>query len=182
MTRHQDFSTDAASRVPALDALFREFETELRGLAGAIFSEQHLSHTLQPTALISEAWLKLEGKAEALQNREHFFALAARVMRQILIDHARNKGAVKRGGANHRVTFIESEFNPNATDFDAASFNDALARLEKLNERHAEVVQLRLLGMLSVSEISRLTGVSERTVKRDWQAARLWLMSELQDS
>lgn len=164
-----------------MGSFFSQFESELRGLASKVFSDQDSSHTLQPTALINEAWLKLSGRVEAVESRQHFFALAARVMRQVLADHARAKNALKRGGAGHTVTFHESDFGSADAGFDIAAFNDALTRLASLNRRHAEIVELRLLGMLSTPEIASLTGVSERTVKRDWQVARLWLMSELQE-
>jgi RNA polymerase sigma-70 factor (ECF subfamily) len=172
---------EPSTQPPKMDALFSLFESELRHLAQVVFSEQARSHTLQPTALISEAWLKLSGKTDAVESRQHFFALAARVMRQVLTDHARNKNALKRGGSGHRLTFCESDFCRADAEYDLLHFEDALSRLDSLNRRHAEIVELRLLGMLSIPEIAGLTGVSERTVKRDWQAARLWLMSELRE-
>lgn len=181
MTSENNSHPEQDAHAPAVDSLFVQFESELRGLASAVFFEQDASHTLQPTALISEAWLKLSGGAEAVESRQHFFALAARVMRQILTDHARAKNTLKRGGQGCRVTFHESQFGEVDTGFDVSSLNDALTKLDSLNRRHAEIVELRLLGMLSIAEIAGLTGVSERTVKRDWQAARLWLMSELRE-
>ncbi|MFK7884562.1 MAG: ECF-type sigma factor [Phycisphaerales bacterium] len=179
MTEHTKDQSEPSMSFVGMDSLFLQFESELRGLASKVFSEQGASHTLQPTALVNEAWLKLSGQVDAIESRQHFFALAARVMRQVLADHAKTKNAIKRGGAGHRVTFNESEISSSDAGFDLASFNESLERLDSLNRRHAEVVELRLFGMLSIPEIASLTGSSERTVKRDWQAARLWLMSEL---
>ncbi|GAB5495008.1 MAG: ECF-type sigma factor [Phycisphaerales bacterium] len=181
MASHSEGQLDAHVHSQGVDSFFVQFESELRGLASAVFSGQDASHTLQPTALISEAWLKLAGNIDAVESRQQFFALAARVMRQVLIDHARSKNALKRGGIGCRVTFDESQFGDLDAGFEISSLNDALTKLETLNRRHAEIVELRLLGMLTISEIAGLTGVSERTVKRDWQAARLWLINELRE-
>lgn len=161
--------------------LFEEMQDELRGIACAIFAEQDRSHTLQPTALINEAWLKLAGRLDDVSDRPHFFALVARVMRQVLTDHARAKRAGKRGGANHKITFVDEGFGRSDMAFDVIAFHDALEHLALLNERHAEVVELRLLGLLTVPEISDLLGTSVNTVKRDWRAARAWLVNELRD-
>ena len=163
----------------SFDALFQELNDELRGLARAIFAEQHQSHTLQPTALINEAWLKLSKGSEWTQDRKHFFALAARVMRQILADHARGRLTAKRGGDRARLTLYESSLASELPELDAVAFHEALSRLATLNKRHADVVQYRILGTLRISEIADLLEISENTVLRDWQAARLWLRREL---
>lgn len=181
MVPRTDGQLDSPKHSAGVDSLFVQFESELRGLASAVFSEQDASHTLQPTALISEAWLKLSGSVEAVESRQQFFALAARVMRQILTDHARAKNTLKRGGHGCRVTFHEAQFGELDAGFDISSLSDALTKLESLNRRHSEIVELRLLGMLTIPEIAGLTGLSERTVKRDWQAARLWLINELRE-
>lgn len=172
-------STPRVSGGDAIDRLFEELNSELRGLAGAIFSDQHASHTLQPTVLINEAWLKLSGKNNLVNDKQHFLALAARVMRQILADHARGKSALKRGGARATLTLHDGNVATELPDLDAIAFHDALERLSQLNRRHAEVVEYRILGTLRIPEIAEILGVSENTVLRDWQAARLWLRREL---
>lgn len=167
------------SRNGSIDALFQELSGELRGLAGAVFADQHASHTLQPTVLINEAWLKLSARTELVNDRQHFLALAAKVMRQILADHARAKSTTKRGGRRAKLTFCESSVASDMPELDLVAFHDALERLSCLNQRHADVVEFRILGTLRVPEIADLLGVSENTVQRDWQAARLWLRREL---
>ncbi len=143
-----------------------------------MFADQHASHTLQPTVLINEAWLKLSGHKELVNDRQHFLALAAKVMRQILADHARAKSATKRGGRRAKLTLVEGSVASDMPELDAIAFHDALEHLSSLNQRHAEVVELRLLGTLRIHEIAELLGMSENTVQRDWQAARLWLRRE----
>ena len=171
---------DLAS-VPRIDELFLEMQLELRGLAQVAFADQAKNHTLQPTALINEAWLKLAGRTPAINDRHHFLALVARAMRQILTDHARAKGSAKRGGQRGKLTLVDEPADDLGKRIDCVDFNDALDRLESLNLRHAQVLEMRLLGTLTISEIADLLCVSETTVKRDWQAARLWLICELRD-
>jgi len=163
----------------SLNNLFQELDGELRGLARAVFAGQHVSHTLQPTVLVNEAWLKLSGKADLVNDKQHFLALAAKVMRQILADHARGKIASKRGGSRVKLTLYEGSIASELPEIDIVAFHDALERLSSLNQRHADVVEYRVLGALRISEIADLLGVSENTVLRDWQAARLWLRREL---
>ncbi|MEL7484606.1 MAG: ECF-type sigma factor [Planctomycetota bacterium] len=169
--------SDAAS-----DALFSELQNELRSVARSVFTGERSGHTLQPTALVNETWLKIGRRADLAQNKAHFFAIAARVMRQILADHARGKLTAKRGGQKRRVTFVDGEMGRSDSSFDAFAFHDALERLSAINTRYAEVTELRLLGSLTVPEISEMIGVSENTVKRDWQASQAWLARELADS
>lgn len=163
---------------PLSDTLFDSVQVELRHLAGVIFSEQKDSHTLQPTALVNEVWLKLASSSPT-QNKAHFLALAAKAMRQILADHARRKSRQKRGGHALRMTLDDSCFMAAGREIGLVEFSDALEQLESLNQRHAQVAEMRLLGSLTVEEIAGLLEVSEGTVKRDWQAARLWLIGEL---
>ncbi|MGP1273135.1 MAG: ECF-type sigma factor [Phycisphaerales bacterium] len=172
-----------AERLRAAD-LFGTLQSELRDLAGMIFAQQSVSHTLQPTALVNEVWLKLS-EVDGVEDRAHFLALAARAMRQVLADHARAKSRSKRGGGAIRLTLNESHHADQRgpagldADLDLVAFSDALDQLARLNERHAAVAEYRLLGSLSIEEIARLLGVSEKTIKRDWQTARLWLLNEL---
>lgn len=160
------------------ESLFESLYDELRRLAGQVFAEQNRRHTLQPTALINEVWLKL-AKVDHFEDRTHFFALAAKAMRQILTDHARHNNREKRGGGGLRLTLSEHLIPGARDETDLIAFNDALDKLASLNQRHAKVAEYRLLGSLTTEEIARLLDVNERTVKRDWQAARLWLLGEL---
>ncbi len=145
-----------------------------------VFNGQSPAHTLQPTALVNEAWLKLAGGLGAVEDRHHFFALAAQAMRQILADHARARGRQKRGGDARRVTLSTGALADHTEPFDLIVFHDALARLTELNDRHAKVVEMRVLGSLTIPEIADLLETSPATVKRDWNVARLWLLQELQ--
>jgi len=158
--------------------LFDSVQAELRSLAGVIFSEQQNSHTLQPTALVNEVWLKL-AHTKPTEDKSHFLALAAKAMRQILIDYARQKKRLKRGGSAMRMTLDDSRVGTDDGNVGLIEFSDALEQLGTLNERHARVAEMRLLGSLSIDEIAGLLDVSEMTVKRDWQAARRWLMGEM---
>ena len=155
---------------------------ELRGLARAMMSENAAGHTLQPTALVHEAWLKLVGHLGAVQDRPHFFAIAATAMRQVLADHARAQQRLKRGGEARRITFSEGDIVDARADFDLLEFSDALEKLAQISERQARVVELRLLGSLSIKETARFLGVSDRTVKTDWQMARAWLLREMSEA
>lgn len=164
----------------AMSALFEELSAELRVLAGNLFRHQSESHILQPTALINEAWLKMQGSAIEINDRAHFFALAARVMRQILTDHARYRNRLKRGGQESaRVTMHLHHLAEDDRRVDLLVINEALEKLEEEDPRMAAVVECRLLGALTVEETALVLGKSERTIKRDWQVARLWLMREI---
>ncbi|GAB4553609.1 MAG: sigma-70 family RNA polymerase sigma factor [Phycisphaerales bacterium] len=153
--------------------------SELRALAGMVFADQDGPHLLQPTALVSEVWIKLAGKVDHVENKAHFFALAARAMRQVLADYARSAGRQKRGGNAMRISFSEERFVSDQPAFDLVDFNEALEDLARLNQRHAHIAEYRLLGAMSVDEIADVIGVHARTVKRDWRIARLWLQDRL---
>ena len=162
------------------DAAFEAVYAELRRLAGAWWRSRTPSSTLQPTALVHEAFMKLAGSAGARWNDEaHFRAIAARAMRQALVSHARAKGREKRGGDWGRVTLSGIGTDPGASAFDLLAMDEALARLERLNERHARVVELRFFAGMTEAETARSLGVSERTVQADWRAARAWLHHRL---
>lgn len=158
---------------------FATVTDELRRLATVIFNDSSGQKTLQPTALVNEAWLKLAGKFDGISDRHHFFALAAKAMRQVLADHARRQSRDKRGGGRKRLTLGPGSMADAVSEFDAIEFNDALDHLASLNARHAQVAELRLLGAMSVIEIADHLGIGEATVKRDWQMAKIWLMREL---
>jgi RNA polymerase sigma factor (TIGR02999 family) len=153
---------------------------ELRRLAGAYLAHQHAGHTLQPTALVHEAFIKLiDHDHSKWSGRAHFFAVAAKAMRHILVDHARARKADKRGGDWSRVTLDAALMHVGDKGVDTLIVNEALEDLAKLDDRQARIVELRFFGGLSVPETAALIGASERTVKRDWQVARAWLTREL---
>lgn len=169
-------------RVTAEDLMPLVYD-ELRRLARAYMSRETPGHTLQPTALVNEAYLRLVDSTKiSWQGRTHFFAVGARVMRRLLIDHARGRRRQKRGAAWHRVTF--SEMLPHLSQREVnldqlLAMNEALDRLAELDERQARVVELRFFGGLTVPEVAHLLGVSQRTVEGDWTHARAWLKREL---
>ncbi len=155
---------------------------ELRQLAAARMSAERGDHTLQATALVHEAWIKLAGPdGEALQwnDRRHFYAAAAEAMRRILIDHARRKMATRRGGDWLRITFGDHAAPRSATPPEMIDLNDALDRLTAMDEEKAEIAKLRLFGGLTVGETALALDVSEATVKRRWSYVKAWLSREL---
>ncbi|MGI8742679.1 MAG: sigma-70 family RNA polymerase sigma factor [Bryobacteraceae bacterium] len=155
---------------------------ELRLLAARYMRRERKDHTLQPTALVHEAYLKLmQQQAGNWQNRAHFFAIASQVMRRILVDHARSRRAVKRGGLERRVTLNEGVFAAGNQAIDLIILDEALHRLAEFDERQSRIVELRFFGGLSLEEIAVVLDMSPRTVKRDWSVARAWLYGELRD-
>ena len=149
----------------------------LRALAGSYFQVERSDHTLQPTALVHEAYVKLVGSEQTdWKDRAHFFAVAASAMRQILADHARRKKAAKRGGGQHRVTLTGLKTPPDLeTQIDLIALDEALASLAAAYPDQARIVELRFLAGLSVDEVAHVLGVSESTVERKWRMARAWL-------
>jgi RNA polymerase sigma factor (TIGR02999 family) len=152
---------------------------ELRALAEAFLRRERAGHTLQPTALVNEAYLRLADKTiVASQGREHFVAVAAETMRRVLVDHARKRAALKRGGGRTRLASGDGLSSPEP-EVDVLALNDALDKLARLDQRHAKVVELKFFGGLGVEQIAWLLGVSHRTVEADWALARAWLRREL---
>ena len=152
---------------------------ELHRLARSYMRGERAEHTLQPTALINEAYLRLAQGEIDWQNREHFIGVAARVMRRVLVDYARQHNAEIRGGGLKRVELEEwLAISPERID-EVVSLDEALSRLAEENPRQARVVELRYFGGLSVEQIAALLGIAERSVKRDWAVARVWLFREL---
>ena len=169
---------------PALEALMPQVYAELRRLAAHYVRGERPGLTLQPTGLVHEAYLRLlKDRPERWQNRAHFCAIAAHAMRQILIERARARDALKRGGGQPRVTFDESlpAAAPEAS-MDLIALDAALERLAALDAGQARIVELRFFGGLSIEETAEATGVSPATVKRHWALARAWLARELQSS
>ena len=167
----------------ALDRLFPALYQELKRQAAGYLRGERAGHTLQPTALAHETYLRLMGRRDfPWQNRAHFMAVAARAMRGILVDHARRRRAQKRGGGREQVpldaTMAIEEQRPVAFD----DLDRALEDLARRSERQAKVVELRYFGGLSAEETAEVLGVSPVTVKRDWATARAWLYRELSGS
>ena len=159
--------------------LFALVYGDLRDLASNYMRRERGGHTLQTTALVHEAYLKFASKGGAWEDRAHFVGVAARAIRQILVDHARERNALKRGGDRQRLSLSDSDAVVGGDDLDAERLDEALERFAKLDERPARVVELRFFGGPSVAEAAHVLGVSERTVKGDWQIARAWLRREL---
>ncbi len=153
---------------------------ELREMAGMAFRGQRRDHTLQPTALVHEVHVKLVDRADAKwKDRNHFFTLASKVMRQILTDYARGHLAEKRGRDWRRITIEQADSPIVTSTIDLVALDAALARLSELNERHARIVELRFLAGLNIGEVAEILEVSRRTVELDWRTARAWLRREL---
>lgn len=151
---------------------------ELRAIARARLASQKPGHTLQATALVNEAWMKLRGHFTE-QSGPAFFKTAAEAMRQILIDHARSKARLKRGGAVQRELADVAEFGGDDDAEEILALNDVICRLEERDPQAAQVVKLRFFAGLSVEETAAALGISDRTVKREWQFARAWLFDQL---
>jgi RNA polymerase sigma factor (TIGR02999 family) len=170
----------------AAERLLPLIYAELRALAGAHFKAQPADHTLQATALVHEAYLRLINHQDAGWNgKAHFFAVAAAAMRQILCDHARRRHALKRGGDGKKVMLDAAAHEmrhgdePERGGIDVVALEELLRRLETLDERKHRVVELRFFGGMSVEEVAEAMGISRSTVEADWRAARAWLRVEL---
>ena len=176
----------STGREQAQERLRELLHAELRGLAGHAMSRERDDHTLQPTALVNEVWLKLFDSATAdFADRQHFLAVAARAMRQVLVDHARARQRVKRGGRWRRVELEEAQAQiaaGQADGFDLVALDAALDELRELAPRQAQVVELRFFADLSVEETARALDLSERSVAREWRFARAWLSTRLSNS
>jgi RNA polymerase sigma factor (TIGR02999 family) len=153
---------------------------ELHRLAARYMRAERGDHTLQPTALVNEAYTRLVQQPPLpWQSRVHFFATASHIMRHILVDCARKRRAAKRGGAQRRISVSHAELRTEDHTIDVLVLSDALERLAELDSRQARIVELHFFASLSFIEIAQFLEVSERTVKRDWSMARAWLKSEL---
>lgn len=153
---------------------------ELRKLARDYLRRERADHTLQPTALVNEAYLKLVDQTRVnWQNRSHFFGIAAQIMRRILVDHARSQAAEKRGGLLRKLSLDDANVLPEERAVGLIELDDALKRLAEIFPRKGQVIELRFFGGLSVEETAHVLGVSDKTVMREWQSAKLWLYREL---
>lgn len=171
---------------PSVEELLPILYVELRRVADRLFAHQPPGHTLQPTAIVHEAYLKLADRVDVRwRDRPHFMALAAKVMRELLADHARRRNAGKRGGGRLRLTLVDDLLadpgaaDPGSSDVDLLALSDVIAKLAALNPRHAEIVEMRCFAGLGAAEIATALGVSRRTVELDWRIAQAWLQGEL---
>ena len=160
----------------ALDRIYPHVYEELHAVAERQLRRERAGHTLHPTALVHEVYIKLAGGSLEAANRSHFLAIAARAMRQVLVDHARRKGARKRGGEWHATTLTDGAARVELQPEEMIALDRALATLD---ERQRQVVECRFFGGMEESEIAEALGVSERTVRRDWVKARAWLYKEI---
>ena len=165
----------------ALERVLPLVYSELRRLAGAQLARERAGHTLQPTALVHEAYLKLVGEERAVcESRGHFLALAALAMRRVLCRHAERRAALKRGGDRARVELTDAALALELPSVDVLGVDRALTRLEGVDPRAAKVVELRFFGGLSVEDAAAALEISPRTVEREWRVARAWLRRELE--
>jgi RNA polymerase sigma factor (TIGR02999 family) len=163
----------------ALHALLPQVYKELRRLAHYHLQSERPGHTLQSTALVHEAYLRLLGNEPVdLQNRGHFIAVASRLMRQILVDYARERRAAKRDGGC-RIAFEYLDALPISGDAELLALDDALNELSRIDERQGKIVEMKFFGGLSAPEISDVLGISRATVDRDWATARVWLHRQM---
>ena len=159
-----------------VNALMGAIYADLRRLAAAQLRGERAEHTLQPTAVVHEAYLKLIDQRQTdWSDRNHFFAIGARVIRRILTDHARRRAAAKRGGGRERVAVEVADLPGLDRAPDLVALDEALGELAELDARQARVVELRYFGGMTVDEIAAALGIGRRTVDREWQAARTWL-------
>ncbi|PYQ60427.1 MAG: RNA polymerase subunit sigma-70 [Acidobacteria bacterium] len=173
----QEWSQGDAS---ALEKLIPMVFEDLRQIAGRLFLREADSHTLQPTALVSEAYLRLMDQRKVhWQNREQFFGVASLLMRRILVDYAKGRQAAKRGSGAPKVPLDETIAVPELRDVDVVALDEALSQLAEIDPRQSRIVELRFFMGLSHEEIADILDISVTTIKREWRTARLWLFREL---
>jgi RNA polymerase sigma factor (TIGR02999 family) len=167
----------------ALDALLPLVYRELRQMARRYMLSENRGHTLEPTALVHEAYLRLiDQNRVTWQNRAHFFGVAAQIIRRLLVDHARARHRLKRGGAELKVTLTENINVPEQESVNLVVLDDALNNLAELDPQQSRIVELRFFGGLSIEETAAALDISPATVKRDWAMARAWLFREIASS
>ncbi len=165
----------------ALEPLTRSVHAELRRMAGSAFRGERAGHTLQPTALVNEAFIKLVHADIGWQSRAHFFALSARMMRRILLDHAKGRNSKKRGGSMVMMTYHDGRSADSEPDERFEELNEALSDLANVDARKADLVELQIFGGLTFDEMSEVTGLSSSTLDRELRLARAWLKRALSD-
>jgi RNA polymerase sigma-70 factor, ECF subfamily len=164
----------------ALQELIPFVHAELRRLARRHMGAERRDHTLQPTALVNEVFVRLtDNQRVRWQDRAHFYALSARLMRRVLVDHGRARKMLKRGGGAAKVSFDEALMGPEPRPLDVVRLDDALNELARFDFRKSQVIELRFFGGLSIDETAVVLDVSPDTVKRDWRLAKVWLRREL---
>lgn len=163
----------------ALDAVLPLVYGELRRLARSYMRRERPDHTLQTTALVHEAYLRLLGQNANWANRSHFFGIAAKMMRRVLVDHAKHSGRVKRGGGAIKVSLDEPAVFSKALDMNLLALDEALGRLEDVDPQRSKIVELRFFAGLSNEEAAQVLDISTATVQRQWAGARAWLYHEL---
>jgi RNA polymerase sigma factor (TIGR02999 family) len=168
-----------AGDVRAFESLVSDVYAELRQMARSLMRGQIDGHTLQPTALVNEAYLRLAQGETRWDSKAHFFGAAAQAMRQVLIDEARRRSAQKRAGNAVRVTFSELSVQAEEPQLDLLALDEAMTALAHLDDRFTRVLELRYFGGLSLEETAQVTGYSLATVKRDWAFARAWLYERM---
>ena len=165
----------------AIDQLVPLIYEELHRLAARYMRREHPGHTLQTTALVNEAYCKLiDQKNVQWQNRAHFFGIAAQAMRRILVDHARSRLRLKRGGAVNKISLDESALIPQPEMKELISLDDALTRLGEFDPQKSRIVEMKFFGGLSMEEIAEVEKVSKSTIEREWRKAKAWLHHEVQ--
>ncbi len=176
----RDLHSDKVDHRTAADRLFNAVYEELRRLATDLMRGERADHTLQSTALVHEAYLRLVDDSRIdWQNRAHFFGIAARAMRQILVDHARRHRRAKRGGGLRKITLDEKLDLEAASDVEILQLEDALVRLAEMHPRTTQVVEMRVFAGLKIKEIAHVLGLSRQTIHGDWRVAKMWLSREL---
>ena len=167
----------------ALDGLMPLVYDELHRIASRYLRRERQGHTLQTTALINEAYLRIVDQNRVnWQNRAHFFGVAAQIMRRILIDHARSHLYAKRGGGAQKLTLDEAIATPQERDLDLVALDDALTTLAEIDPQQSRIIELRFFGGLTIEETAEALSISPATVKRDWNMARAWLYGEISNS
>jgi RNA polymerase sigma-70 factor (ECF subfamily) len=164
----------------AADRLMPLVYDQMRGLARSMLNQESPGNTLQPTALVNETYLRMADQTRVdWRGKTHFFAIGAKMMRRILVDHARGKKRQKRGGGMHRIPLDDDVRVTNRSDEDVLAIEAALIKLAELDARQAQIVELRFFGGLTVEEVAEVLNVSKRTVESDWTMVRAWLRREL---
>lgn len=172
----------ATGRPEDTDRLMAAIYDDLKRLAASQLKQERPEHTLHPTALVHEAYIRLVNQRTAEWNdRLHFFSIAARIIRRILIDHARERQALKRGGGRRAISIEPDQVASPERDLDLVALDEALEELAELSERQARIVELRFFGGLTIPEIAAALSIGSRSVDREWQAARAWLFHRLSE-
>jgi RNA polymerase sigma factor (TIGR02999 family) len=165
----------------ALEKLIPLVYEELHRLAARYMRKEYAGHTLQTTALVNEAYCRLIDQKGAWQNRGHFYAIAAQLMRRILVDHAKSRLRSKRGGRAEKISLNETAFIPQSESSELIRLDDALKHLAEIDSKKSRIVELKFFGGLRMEEIAEVEQLSKRTTEREWRKAKAWLYNEMND-